>query len=893
LSPTVGVSVSPTSTTLSAAQTQQFTASITGSANTSVTWSISPAVGTIVNGLYTAPSTITTAQTVTVTATSAANSTKTASATVSLAPSVGVSLSPASVSLSAGQTADFSATVTGTTNTGTTWSLSPNMGSLVNGVYTAPTTISALQTILLTVTSVANATKSEQASITLTPPFVVSPSQISLAASQTVQFATTPSASTISWQISPQVGTINSSGLYTAPSSVAAAQAVTITATNSVSQTQATVNLTPPLPVTLPVEVMGPTGFTATVSFAIPAGSNLSGPLQLWMQIHGLRYSGAASVRLNGGPWTAITSSSVTLLGQANDFGGIGGGFSTLKMTLPISPSSVTSGTNSISFMFNGTDGVTSGFRVLAFNVLNSSGSNLVPASAFVQDDPTTWQPPSTLAADIAAGQALWTSGSLTVPTPNGAPVAILAHCGMCHTHDGRDLKYFNYSNNSIHARSVFHGLTDQQGYQIASYIRSLNMPNPGMPWNPPYQPGPGMDSLPVSQWAAGAGLNAVLDADVEMLPYVMPGGSTANWVSTGYLNAHEIPIDLQLPDWNRWLPTIHPVDAWGSTFTTDPLNTEYQNILASLVPNDPASYSTYAEDIWLWQLRDFTFSNNVILPQSNLAQASAQAAAYSTRQWDAVKLWEINQQFGLEGMASTVFGPAAPNSRAWYTPLIFDVSPQFVKLPSPAAGLDNGTVAVYNYTAFTWYQLQLILNDGNGKGSVGAPIDWAYALAYSENNLTWGPSGPLRGTGGMEALWLVKGQQNLAGMYSINPENMVMFPAQPSTWSGMSTPQKLQIMNGYLSAWFAQWGSYTAPKLTSSVVANTPLFDLTNTQDMGSNLFLALPQLLYQGVDPTLLNQIVAWASTVWPSYNWAGSLSAPCTVGSLNQVFCSVPSY
>ena len=80
----------------------------------------------------------------------------------------------------------------------------------------------------------------------------------------------------------------------------------------------------------------------------------------------------------------------------------------------------------------------------------------------------------------------------------------------------------------------MFHGLTAQQGDQIASYIRSLNMPSPGWPWNPPYQPGPGLDSQPVSNWAAGAGINAVLDSDAAMQSYL---GSPNGWAANQYLN--------------------------------------------------------------------------------------------------------------------------------------------------------------------------------------------------------------------------------------------------------------------------------------------------------------------------------------------------------------------
>jgi RHS repeat-associated protein len=84
----VAVTVAPGTATLYEGQTQQFTASVTNTSNTGVTWSVSPAVGTITtSGLYTPPATSSTQQTVTVTATSQADTTKSASATVTLMPS--------------------------------------------------------------------------------------------------------------------------------------------------------------------------------------------------------------------------------------------------------------------------------------------------------------------------------------------------------------------------------------------------------------------------------------------------------------------------------------------------------------------------------------------------------------------------------------------------------------------------------------------------------------------------------------------------------------------------------------------------------------------------------------------------------------------------------------
>ncbi len=94
----VAVSMTPSTATLSSGQTAQFSATVTGSSNTAVTWSLNPPVGSLNAGLYTAPASITSTQTVTVTATSAADSTKSASAVVTLTPP-SVSSAPTGISI--------------------------------------------------------------------------------------------------------------------------------------------------------------------------------------------------------------------------------------------------------------------------------------------------------------------------------------------------------------------------------------------------------------------------------------------------------------------------------------------------------------------------------------------------------------------------------------------------------------------------------------------------------------------------------------------------------------------------------------------------------------------------------------------------------------------------
>ena len=130
-------------------------------------------------------------------------------------------------------------------------------------------------------------------------------------------------------------------------------------------------------------------------------------------------------------------------------------------------------------------------------------------------------------------------------------------------------LYYFNYSNESIIARSKFHGLTEQEGKQIASYIRTRGGPRPADPWSPTFQPAPGIDDRPAENWLGGGGLEAVLESEKEMLQYAFPNGTGPGAIAEAFdrrdmINMREIPINMQFPDWNAWLPRHAPEDIWG-----------------------------------------------------------------------------------------------------------------------------------------------------------------------------------------------------------------------------------------------------------------------------------------------------------------------------------------
>lgn len=165
------IALTPNSVSLTQSQNQAFAATVGGTSNAAVTWSLNPAVGTMsAAGLYTAPVSVISSQTITVTATSVADSAVSANSIISLVPPVTVSLNPGSVTLTASQTQAFTATVANTSNTAVTWSLSPALGSIsASGLYTAPASIGSQQTVTLTATSVADPTKSSGARISLLP----------------------------------------------------------------------------------------------------------------------------------------------------------------------------------------------------------------------------------------------------------------------------------------------------------------------------------------------------------------------------------------------------------------------------------------------------------------------------------------------------------------------------------------------------------------------------------------------------------------------------------------------------------------------------------------------------------------------------------------------------
>lgn len=175
----VTIAISPLSVSVPAGSTQQFTASVSGTTNTAVTWQVdgteggNSTVGTIdSSGLYTAPGIAPSPADVTVTAVSQADTSKSASATVTI--TIIVSVFPAAATVQTGLTQQFSATVTAS-NTAVTWRVNGTAGGnstvgtiASTGLYTAPAAVPA-GTVTVSAVAQADTAQAGTADVTVAP----------------------------------------------------------------------------------------------------------------------------------------------------------------------------------------------------------------------------------------------------------------------------------------------------------------------------------------------------------------------------------------------------------------------------------------------------------------------------------------------------------------------------------------------------------------------------------------------------------------------------------------------------------------------------------------------------------------------------------------------------
>lgn len=492
---------------------------------------------------------------------------------------------------------------------------------------------------------------------------------------------------------------------------------------------------------------------------------------------------GAAALRLNGGDWTPVRDATVDCAWPEGAYGCVAGVYHTLRFTVPVE--GVRAGANTLAFRYNGTKGVRSGYRVLGVGFMRPSDPTVQrfdplrhgahDTAQLVREKVAGWQPPAGFRApsSIQAGKQLWNE---TGRLRDIDGTDLRASCGACHATNGRDLQYFGYSNRVIVARSRAHGLSVAEGKQIAAYIRTHALEGadgtsyapPGRPWNPPYQPGPrgfgprgaqGPDQAPPHYWAAGAGLDWVLDhpreapgTERDMLAHLFPkngdpsqgvdwhrsaatGTTTLNWrhvSADSTLSLRSVPLALQFPDWNSWLPKIHPMDAVPDAFLGGAGRRWYRDALPAAVGSRNLNATETATRRMKAELRrDGVLKHDRPPGFTANKWALSRAGAYK---WLAVKYWETFHGHHLEDRADEAY-PTWSEPRGWIgrQRIPFDLAGHI----SAPTGQQSPPWIYANEAqekAFShlWYQVQMVLNPGTQPASSHqTPVDLGYQRSH------------------------------------------------------------------------------------------------------------------------------------------------------------------
>jgi uncharacterized protein YjdB len=320
----VAVSLSPASPRLPVAGTLRFTATVTGTANTAVSWSVTEAGGGTLDatGLYTAP---TTPGTYHVVATSVADPGKKATAPVTVEPElapVSVSITPASAEVYTEATQAFTAAVTGAADTAVSWRVREANGGSIDaaGRYTAPSTPGTFHVVA---TSVADPSQSATATVRVTAAPVVAvsiaPTEAQLGVGETQDFTATVTGTAdtaVSWSVAEAGGgTLSATGRYTAPTTPGTYHVVATSVAAPSQSATATVRVKPFPTAGLVMhfsasQLLGPQGTLPTPGSPVASWVDLSGNARNLTQTDATRQPVFNANALNGQPTVSFDGNS-------------------------------------------------------------------------------------------------------------------------------------------------------------------------------------------------------------------------------------------------------------------------------------------------------------------------------------------------------------------------------------------------------------------------------------------------------------------------------------------------------------------------------------------------------------------------------------------------------
>ncbi len=216
------LTVNPVTASVQTAGMQPLTANFEGTSDKAVVWSVKGAgcadsacgiiSSSLLSGVYLAPLVAPNPPIVTVTATSISNPALSSSASIKVVPVIAVNVTPAVSSVAVGATQQFSASVSGTSNTKVTWSISgPGCSGSAcgaidqqSGRYTAPSVLPSSGIVAVKATTLATPMVTSAVEVNILQKSVPSDGQVDLAKKQPM-LPTLPQA-TVDLHIPQQVG---------------------------------------------------------------------------------------------------------------------------------------------------------------------------------------------------------------------------------------------------------------------------------------------------------------------------------------------------------------------------------------------------------------------------------------------------------------------------------------------------------------------------------------------------------------------------------------------------------------------------------------------------------------------------------------------------------------
>jgi len=454
----IGVSVSPNSATVALGAAQAFQATVIGAQDLTVTWDVNGVVdgnatlGSILNSqtnpdttTYTAPVALPTSGPVTVRARSNADPSVSASATIAFTATINVTLTPSVATLALTHRQTFTVRVNNTPNQNVAWLVNGFPGgntaagqicavgsdpcqpvSIANGGsvdYLAPAGMPSADPVTITATSQADKTQSASASLTILPHIVVGiqPGSVTMAGTGQQRFIASVTGTDnqlVVWSVAGAAcgnpgacGSIDSTGLYTAPPAAPSPGTIEVVATssediNQLGRASVTIATGPAIFSLAPTSAYAGSagGFTLLVSgnnfFAsdpgpgstilvagTPRPASCASSMQCFTSLAAsdLQLAGNLSVQLGNPDGSLSNAQTFVVLAQASGAGAI-----------PLTPSAPTSVGNDIIVVDLSTNGGSGAAGNISLNIAAVGPYSTATSSCVLGGSPAIIQRPAT-----------------------------------------------------------------------------------------------------------------------------------------------------------------------------------------------------------------------------------------------------------------------------------------------------------------------------------------------------------------------------------------------------------------------------------------------------------------------------------------------------------------